>query len=229
MEIVTDKSFKYNLKRLDLKTEEFKFIKEFFDLTIDPAHGFKNVFQIKDFRIYKVLENSPRKTEDKKSNNLMLLHGTKKENATGILKTGFRNSESGWFGKGVYMTDCSYTAQDYSIDYSADNLGGTRFFNYVFVNEVLESEKLQIHTYDGDIFEMDEDNTAELTHPFQKHVRPHSLQPTERDYKEDILGRKYRNKKIGSNLLDEFVADEKITIPRYLIALETGVKDLSQD
>ena len=52
MEIVTDKSFKYNLKRLDLKTEEFKFVKKFFDLTIDPVHGFKNVFQVNDFRIY---------------------------------------------------------------------------------------------------------------------------------------------------------------------------------
>ena len=228
MEIITDETFKYNLKRLDLNAGEFEFIKEFFDLTIDPVGSFKEVCQIKDFCIYKVFENNPRKTEDKKSNNLMLFHGTIKESATGILKTGFKNSESGWFGKGVYMTECSDIAHDYSMDINADNLGGTRFFNYIFVNEVLESEKLQVHTLKGDPLEMDEDNTADLLHPFQKHVRPYSPQSTEEDYKKDLMGRKYRNKKMDAlNKLDEFVADEKITIPRYLIALETGEKDLS--
>ena len=224
MEIITDETFKYKLKRLGLNEGEFKSIKEFFDLTVYPVRN-KELCQIKDFRIYKVFENNPRKTEDKKSNNLMLFHGTNKESATGILKTGFENSESGWFGKGVYMTDCSDVAQEYAFDKNDDNLVGSRFFNYIFVNEVLESEKLQIHIYDNDLFEMDEGNTAELLHPFQKHVRPYSPQLTEGDYKKDLMGRKYRNKKIDSlNEHDEFVADEKITIPRYLIALDTELK-----
>ena len=37
----------------------------------------------------------------KNSKNLMLYHGTSEKGATGILKKGFRNSEKGWFGKGV--------------------------------------------------------------------------------------------------------------------------------
>ena len=72
---------------------------------------------------------------------------------------------------------------------------------------------------------MDEDNTAELTHPFEKHVKRGSPQPTKEDYKEDVLGRRYRNLEIdGKSVFDEFVAEAKVTVPRYLIALKTKKK-----
>ena len=223
MNIVTDKTFKYNLERLDLNTREFDFIKNFFYLTTDPNESFDTQYDVEGFDIYKVVENGPTKTEEEKSNNLMLFHGTKnKDHATGILKEGFRNSESGYFGKGVYMTECSCTAFDYT-GVRLNDVKGTEFLNYVFVNEVSGSEKIQTFTFTiGDALDMDEDNTAELTHPFEKHVKRHSPQPTEEDYKEDMLGRRYRNLEIhGESVLDEFVADAKVTIPRYLIALKT--------
>ena len=50
--------------------------------------------------LYKVNERNLVKNEGKKSNNLMLYHGTNQKGVTGILKEGFRNSEKGWFGKG---------------------------------------------------------------------------------------------------------------------------------
>ena len=223
MEIVTDKSFKYSLTGLGFESEEFNFIKDFFYLTTCPVGSFTTMYQVKNFSIYKVTENNQTKIEDDKRNNLMLLHGTKKTGATGILKTGFRNSERGWFGKGVYMTECSDVAFDYS------NPNGSKLLSYIFVNEVLESEKLQTSTFDDDPWDMlnnKEDNTDERLNPFEKHIRPYSPQPKAEDYREDLLGGKYRNIKIdGLNQLDEFVADDKITIPRYLIVFEIENKN----
>ena len=73
---------------------------------------------------------------------------------------------------------------------------------------------------------MDEDNDADLVHPFVKHADFNSPQLTEGDYKEDFMGRKYRNVEIDPqwSMYDEFVADERVTVPRYLIALETVEK-----
>ena len=221
MNNVTDITSKYDLKRLDFNAKDFDFIKNFFYSIFDEDKRFETEYVVESFCIYKVVENGS--TNEEKSNNLMLFHGTKnKDHATGILKEGFRNSESGYFGKGVYMTECSCTAFDYT-GVRFNDVKGTEFLNYVFVNEVLGSEKMQTFTFTiGDALDMDEDNTAELTHPFEKHVKRHSPQPTEEDYKEDLLGRRYRNLEIhGESVLDEFVAEAKVTIPRYLISLKT--------
>ena len=227
MDIVTDNSFKYNLKKLEPNAKEYDFIKDFFYLTTHPYVTFKNDYQLKTFRIYKVRENVTTSAEGEKRNNLMLFHGTHKEGAAGILKEGFRNSESGWFGRGVYMTDCSDTAFVYASTCRnvVDDVIG-RYLSYVFVNEVLESEKLRTFTFEGHELEKDEDNDAELMYPFELHVDVDSRQPGEGDYKEDSLGRKYRNIEIDPEWshYDEFIADEKITVPRYLIALETVEK-----
>ena len=103
----------------------------------------------------------------------MLFHGTSEKGATGILKEGFRNSEKGWFGKGVYMTDCSCTAFNYA-SMAEDNSN----IRYIFVNEVLVSEKMQI-------FEFDQNYAKEVStkpkHPFEKHV------PIKRETKVSIL------------------------------------------
>ena len=221
MNNVTDITSKYDLKRLDFNAKDFDFIKNFFYSIFDEDKRFETEYVVESFCIYKVVENGS--TNEEKSNNLMLFHGTKnKDHATGILKEGFRNSESGYFGKGVYMTECSCTAFDYT-GVRFNDVKGTEFLNYVFVNEVLGSEKMQTFTFTiGDALDMDEDNTAELTHPFEKHVKRYSPQPTEEDYKEDLLGRRYRNLEIhGESVLDEFVAEAKVTIPRYLISLKT--------
>ena len=98
---------------------------------------FKGYLGTKVAHMYKVNERNLVKTEGKKITNLMLFHGTSQKGATGILKEGFRNSEKGLFGKGVYMTDCLDTAIDYS-----KNLNVKAHNFYIFVNEVLESEKL---------------------------------------------------------------------------------------
>ena len=60
--------------------------------------------------MYKVNERNLVKTAVKPVSNLMLYHGTSEKGVSGILKEGFRNSEKGWFRKGLYMTDCSEVA-----------------------------------------------------------------------------------------------------------------------
>ena len=128
MNIQTDKSFKYDYEKLDPASEEFNFLKETF---MSTYFGLLICLKFNNFHIYKVNERNHVKTTVKKSN-LMLYHGTSQKGVTGILKEGFRNSEKGWFGKGVYMADSSEVA----IRYAAYNAEYS-FSNYfIFVNEV---------------------------------------------------------------------------------------------
>ena len=208
------KSSKYKLKELSSGSDDHKLVKNFFDTTKGNK---KQRPSPTDFKVYKILENNPLTTLDEKRNNLMLFHGTTIKGVEGILKEGFKSSKKGWFGRGVYMTDCSDKAQDYCFDVN-------NYCNcYVFVNEVLNSEKLQTKQQVQKRFTNDFNDCYLYTKPehmFEKHVYDESQLLTEADYKEDCIGRKYRN--ISHNWkskLDEYVADETITIPRYLIVL----------
>ena len=81
----------------------------------------------------------------------MPFHGTSSKRVKGILTEGFKNSEKVFFGKGVYMTDCSHKAYDYCIgkyitdcvETSALYCGKYNENSYIFVNEVLESDSLK--------------------------------------------------------------------------------------
>ena len=216
MNIKTDKSFKYNYEKLQPSTEEFKFLKETFMTT-----AFRLSFDINADRlkIYKVNERNPVKTEVKPVKNLMLFHGTSQKGAIGILKEGFRNSEKGWFGKGLYMTDCSYTAFNYA---DMTGPGGHLTSHCIFVNEVLESESMQILEYDLEM-KMGEENVTHVNtvpdHTFEKHTLKTSLRTTEKDHMVDFEGRRYVKTRV-ENINDEYVADASVVIPRYLIVLE---------
>ena len=165
-------------------------------------------------------ENNPIKTVNEKRNNLMLFHGTNKNAVTGILKEGFKNSKRGWFGQGVYMSDCSNIARTYSEQYNRD---GGDSSHYMFVNEVLGSDKLEVFEYDRITNRNDVD--TELTHPFEKHMCKLSRKLIEDNYKKDLLGRKYRNVVVDINSYkDEYVADESVTIPSYLIVFQNKWK-----
>ena len=211
MNIKTDKSFKYDYKNLDPASEEFNFLKETF---ISKSFWLKGYEETKVIHIYKVNEGNLVKTAVKQVSNLMLYHGTNEKGATGILKEGFRNSEKGWFGKGVYMTDYSYAAFKYSKekDLNSHNL-------FIFVNEVLESEKLETFEFDYDDVCKRGNVTTLTKHQFEKHFVNWSPQPTKEDYIVDVEGRRYINTRKRS-MYDEYIAEASLTIPRYLIVLE---------
>ena len=225
MDILINKSFKYELEELASTSEEFILVKQFYDITSEnirkkltnktsSCNKYENHTNVivENYHIYKVNENCPITSVNKKRNNLMLFHGTNKKGATGILKEGFKNSKRGWFGQAVYMTDCSYTAQEYSQKF---DLGNKLF---IFVNEVRGSEKLEIFKYD---FITGPDIDTELKNPFNKHMSKSSRRLSKKDYNKDLLGRKYRNVAVDRiSSYDEYVADESVTIPCYLIVVE---------
>ena len=149
----------------------------------------------------------------------MLFHGTSRCGVIGILNRGFKNSKDGWFGSAVYITDCSYNVQRYTMR-------NTHEYNFIFVNEVLESEKLQ--TFEFDIFGIKQ-NGNPLKNTFNKHIRnfngKKSAQTAEEYYKRDVKGRKYRNIVVDKySTTDEYVAEASVTIPKCLILSKTPKK-----
>ena len=113
------------------------------------------------------------------------------------------------------MTDCS----DFACLYSC-SIMQEEFKYYVFVNEVLELEEVQ--TFEHKNFE---DRVLKRFSPdfqLEKHIARGSKQPTECDYKKDAEGRRCRN--IPHNFVsmhDEYLANEKLVIPRYLITFKS--------
>ena len=217
MNIQTNNFFKYKKEELSSDSDEYNFVKNFFVTTANVSY---EVRPPTNFKVFRIIKNSPMTALDEKSNNLMLFHGTTEKGADSILKEGFKNSEKGWFGRGVYLTDCSCVACNYSGIKSSRPNGYVSNYRHVLVNEVLGSEKLRTKPQK---FVLDEqgdpqDHDAEPDHPFVKHVAEEELQAEEEDYIEDALGRRYRNVDHDDlSSLDEFVADKNIVLPRYLL------------
>ena len=49
---------------------------------------------------------------------------------------------------------------------------------------------------------------------------------TEESYRKDVIGRRYRNSEVVTNGLkcEEFVADDKLVVPRYLISVKDKMR-----
>ena len=215
-------SWKYDLQKLDCTSAEFKFVEHFFKTTSTKFSLYPEI--LKNFQIWKVINT--KETVDEKGNNLMLFHGTSREGVAGILVNGFKNSEKGFFGKGVYLTESSEAASFYScLSFMKSdflNFLFSKSFSFIFVNEVLKSETLQSVLYEdySELYMVD----TPLKTPFSKYMHVLSPQLTEENYKEDVNGRRYRDIAVDPVILeDEFVADSKLVIPRYLITYEGNI------
>ena len=194
----TIKESKYKFEKLSCDSDEHKIVKDFYDKTTLTT-TMPDQLPV-NYDVYKIIESNKAKILKEKRNNLMLFHGTSSRGVEGILTEGFKNSKNGWFGKGVYLTDCSCLACFYSR-------------GYMFVNEVLKSDNLKIFKQ-GEYFAMrDHDNKPD--HLFENHVYEGSRQLTEKNFKKDCLGRKYRN--VAVKMPGEYLADESLVVPRYLI------------
>ena len=213
----TEKSYKYKCEKLDCDSVEYKIVKDFYDKTTVSKKLSSRYLQIypqptDGFNVYKIIKSNETKMFKEKRNNLMLFHGTNSIGAKGILTEGLKNSKKGWFGKGVYMTDCQNIANFYSSKICKDGCV------YMFVNEVLKSDNLK--TFRRGKFSEMGDHDNEPKHQFEKHVLEGSQKLTKKDYKEDSLGRKYRNVEVNKiSQYDQYVADESFVIPRYLIVI----------
>ena len=224
---------KYKCEKLGCDSGEFKIVSDFFNKTTTNSINWGLSLK---FNVYKIMETNPSKELKEKRNNLMLFHGTNSKGVEGILTDGFKNSEKGFFGKGVYMTDCSYIARTYCNYKSMTDCSGTAALHcnrfdenrYIFVNEVLESNSLKIIKHSKDEMLFDRDFKPE--NPFEKHVYEGSQNLTEKDYKEDDLGRKYRNVVVkNESEFDEYVADEIFVLPRYIIVTTQNFINFDQE
>ena len=98
---------------------------------------------------------------------------------------------------------------------------------YIFVVEVAETQNLKtlkFSTYNELIRE-----NKPLEGEFCKHMYFKSKKIGKKQYKRDFLGRIYRNKEVQKwSIFDEFVADESLVKPRYLIEMEVE-ENLEED
>ena len=242
MENINKDSWKYNLQLLEEASNEFKFVKEFFHSTSTKNSDYGKTLEL--LQVYKVIEQNKKIKECVKSSNLMLFHGTSKKGVAGILETGYTNSVKGDFGRGVYLTESSDLASIYSGGRNPSPNEG-RKINFMFVNEILESQKLQtvfhenlslLTSFTRDPIYMysfrrllDKSHDVEFTKFVNKSKMEISeeqykidrLEKAEQEYRKDHLGRRYRNTAIDrKSLPDHFVADSQVTIPRFLITFE---------
>ena len=217
MDIQTNKSFKYRLEGLDSDFDEFNFVKNFYD-TSTYGNNNKNYGEVKEFRVYRVVATVDENEVKAGRDNLMLFHGTSKESAIGILRTGFDNSKSGYFGgDAVYLTDCSYIA----TDYAHKDVNKRKKYFFVFVNEILiDYENLKLENFVS--FEKRQSVSTSICSDFIKFVKTTSVQIEKSQYKTDSSGRLFRNVEVKTaSVNDEYCAKAKFVIPRYLIAFET--------
>ena len=158
------------------------------------------------------------KTDDEQTNNKMLFHGTTVENTVGILENGFKNSEKGKYGKGLYMTWCSDTAIIYS-DIRTSKLKKDIKKHCVFINEVLNSKDMK-KEYQLKVFREDQ---KKMEHPFIYFIDivGDALEENEENFKKDEKGRIYRFAPFGYLNSDEYRADASVVIPRYYLEFES--------
>ena len=150
--------------------------------------------------------------------NLMLFHGTTDTNSWGILQKGFRISkkENGYFGAGLYMTECSDVAMLYS-NLSNSNKKPSENLLYVFLCEVLNSKEMQTIS-----FAKYEPQTDPIQHAFTRYAHLNSPKPTENDFIHDEKGRRYRYTPISNYSMDDefMVQDASFVKPRFLFELK---------
>merc|ERR1719427_1690797 len=101
-----DKHSKYIVEEMESTNDDYKLIKKSFE---DPRK------EVEAHKIYRVKQRISDGTDEKKSDNMLLFHGTSVDAAVGILEKGYKPSKGGSFGPGVYLTSSPGTSVGYSV------------------------------------------------------------------------------------------------------------------
>ena len=218
--------WKYDGEEVDKSSDEYIRLK----LILQKARceESKGTFEWESVDIWRLKDTSSPDTFEEYSENLMLFHGTSIENGTEILKKGFENSAYGYFGQGLYMTECSDMACHYSTRqmlWQSESEYEETCTYCIFYNEVVGSEYLDTVKYDNYMKLKNTFDPPVFKHPFRKYMHKSSPETSkEFDYTRDDQGRYYRCKKIDNcSLADEYVADASLIKPRYMILLKAKV------
>ena len=222
----TSENSEYSIEEMSPKQKDYKLIKKCFkDTMLKRYRSKQTTLEVVEMKIYRVNKRSNDVIIEQKSNNILLFHGTCCNNAVGILNEGFKPSTEGIYGPGVYLTESSYRAVDFSqikskeeTDERFDELD--RDVSFVFVNEILDSDNLKV------IKAEDKTKVTFTKTPrknqFEKYIKSGTGEKFKHTYKKDSNGKMIRCSK--ANILEEYnyyVCDEKLVIPRYLIQCST--------
>ena len=180
--------------------------------------------KLETYKIHRVTRRGVDETSEEKRDNLMLFHGTNRDNAVAILNTGFKPSSEGYFGPGVYLTaspSCATLSSTASVVKSRvicikEHLNSNLLF--AFVNEVLESENLKKVVLERDVTNKTDDRRQ---NQFEKYIVKGSLSAEKKynaTYGRDSSGRKIRSSRASRlDKTNHYVCHESLVIPRYLI------------
>ena len=233
-------NFLYDLEELQSTDSNYMLIKKSFSKkSLDLVKTTLN----KSFtmRVYRVIKPKSNDSSKKKNDNLLLLHGTNLRNSVGILRSGFKPSVCGLFGRGVYMTSSSFYATETSIRKNPRSSKNKQIV--VLVNEVLQSENLKEINNQSDLLYLIflvilgvliKDFFVRImmfflvtlfprylprNNSFERHiVSLPAKEISEDDYEKDSVGRriKIRNENVD-DYKNHFVCDENLVIPAYLV------------
>ena len=131
---------KYNLEILSEDSDDFQLIKKSFNNTSSRTK-IHSSYNFKIERICRVHQKYPsRKPEDMVGKSVLVFHGTSDKNVPSILRNGFRSSEMGCRGPGVYHSNYFSACLPY-----ADNNDGSYT---LFINEIPTEYLTKKYEYD---------------------------------------------------------------------------------
>ena len=194
--------------------------------------------KVKTHKIYRVKQRISDGTSEEKSDNMLLFHGTNFDGAVGILEKGFKPSTGGLFGPGVYLSSSSSCSVSYSVSkteyengYYHGIISNSKKSSFtvkqkqllnVFVNEVLESEKLKVVKC-----HWNEPYSSYYSHKYQfaRYIDDETKEKrTNETYEKDSNGREIKTSR--AKIRDEYghyVCLENLVIPRYVIEFYSKV------
>ena len=209
-----NKYAKYVTQEISITDNDYNVIKMCFEGSLLDCD------KVKTYKIYRVTKNIKDATIGQKSTNMLLYHGTSLNRAVGILENGFEPSNNGSYGPGVYLTAGSSCAMSYAYQKMFSAGVNYNTLSFVFVNEILESDKMQKINIDKDGKWITNDSERANTinkKEFKKFIKVKSDEKKE-TYEEDSDGRKIRSsKQTEADVSNHFVCHEDLIIPRYLI------------
>ena len=146
-----NKDDKYSLTEVDPRSLEYKELIKNFKITSISTFG--PMVSFSDIIIYQVKENKKADSwlcPKTKHPNLCLLHGTTFESSVKIVQEGFKNSNSGMFGRGVYLTQ-SVDVASLRAQHKQDRqkLKDQSKHCCIFLNEILGSSRMESKVFDS--------------------------------------------------------------------------------
>ena len=219
--------FKYKLETLNDDNSDFMTLKSALNLNQASFYfyGLTNCGKINTLRIYRVSPNSNAETSssDSNSSQILLLHGTKAPNVEGILKTGFKPSEKGKYGPGVYLTNSFDYAYRFANCVAQEN-GIIKRLRYIFVNEINRADVTVSPGNCKKIVSFDEYLKKKPSVIVVDGYRRVNFSESPKD-KQDSLNRKIEQGSFRKNYLHQKIvlAHDSLVTPAYLIEIQEKI------